>query len=109
MTTDIHLSSGIDDTPELREHIERRLGFALGRFGDKVTRVSVHLVDQNGPKGGVDIRCKIQVHLHPHGTLLIEQDEANPEHAVEVASIRLGQAIRRELDRQRSSRTILAQ
>ncbi len=106
MPIDIHLSQGVKDTQLLRDHIDRRLRFALGRFGDKVKHVAVHLVDQNGPKGGVDIRCKIHVQLHPHGALFIEQDDVDPEQAVEVASIRLGQAIRRELDRQRHPRTL---
>ncbi len=106
MTIDIHLSQGVKDTRMLREHIDRRLGFALGRFGDKVKHVAIHLTDQNGPRGGVDIRCKIHAQLHPHGQLFIEQDDVDPEQAVEVASIRLGQAIRRELERQRHPRTL---
>jgi putative sigma-54 modulation protein len=108
MNVNVHLSHDIPDTVELREHIDRRLGFALGKFGDKVNQIAIHLTDQNGPKGGIDVRCKIHVQLHPQGSLLIEQDESSPEHAVDSAVHRLGQAIRRELDRQRDSRVFLA-
>lgn len=109
MYINVHLSHDLPDTMELREHIDRRLGFALGKFGDKVSQVAVHLVDQNGPRGGVDIRCKIHVQLHPHGALFIEQDESSPEQAVDGAIHRLGQAVRRELERQRHSRMQMAQ
>ena len=38
------------------ERIERRLGFALSRFGDRIGHVTVHLNDVNGPRGGIDQR-----------------------------------------------------
>lgn len=104
MQTEIHISQRLQEREELQEHIERRLDFALGRFGERVNRVSVHVSDENGPKGGVDTRCKMHVTLHPHGVLHIEQDDSDAEAAVEIASIRLGQAIRRELERQRTAR-----
>ncbi len=108
MKINVHLSRDVRDTLELREHIDRRLGFVLGKFDDRVSQVAVHLIDQNGPKGGVDIRCKIHVQLHPQGALFIEQDESSPEQAIEGAIHRLGQAVRRELDRQHHLRTLVA-
>lgn len=104
MQTEIHISHSLNASEGLREHIDRRLGYALGRFGERISRVSVHISDENGPRGGVDTRCKMHVTLRPHGTLHIEQDDSNAETAVEVASMRLGQAIRRELERQRTAR-----
>jgi hypothetical protein len=38
----------------LPDHIERRLRFALARFGSRVERVIVFLHDRNGPRGGID-------------------------------------------------------
>lgn len=108
MNINVHLSRDLPDTVELREHIDRRLGNALGKYDDRVSQVALHLIDQNGPKGGVDIRCKIHVQLHPHGALFIEQDESSPEQAVDNAIHRLGQAVRRELDRQRHASMFVA-
>lgn len=39
----------VDETA--RKRIERRLGFALGRFGGRVVRVTVGLSDANAPPG----------------------------------------------------------
>ena len=45
----------------LEEYLERRLRFAIGRFEDRVTAVRVWLEDVNGPRGGIDKRCAIEV------------------------------------------------
>ncbi len=39
------------------EYAEARVGEVLGLFEDRLTRVEVHIQDQNGQKGGVDLRC----------------------------------------------------
>jgi len=49
-------------SPALEEHLAKRLWFAIGRFADRVTAVRVWLEDLNGPHGGVDKRCAIEVH-----------------------------------------------
>ena len=37
---------------------------ALARFSDHITRVIVHLADENGPKGGNDdIRCTLEARI----------------------------------------------
>lgn len=37
---------------------------ALERFSDNITRVEVHLADENGPKGGQDdIRCTLEARI----------------------------------------------
>lgn len=40
-------------TPSVEGLIERRLGFALGRFASQVNEVAVRLEDVNGPRGGM--------------------------------------------------------
>ncbi|HMP16931.1 MAG TPA: hypothetical protein PKD72_07920 [Gemmatales bacterium] len=102
----IHLSSGLAEKAILREMIHRRLGFALSRFGEKVREVAVELFEEEALNGSADIRCKLIAHLEPHGVLSIEQSDTEPEMAIEFASIRLGRAIQRELERQRQSRSV---
>ena len=51
---------GRSDTIEaLREYALRRLSFAVRRFKHRVRHVTVRLVDENGPRHGVDSRCSI--------------------------------------------------
>jgi putative sigma-54 modulation protein len=84
-----------------RERVERRLGFALGRFGDRVGRVTVHLVDVSGPRGGVDKRCRVVVEVPGHGAVVVEEADADLNALIDRAADRIGQAVRRRLDRAR--------
>ncbi|MBX9584508.1 MAG: HPF/RaiA family ribosome-associated protein [Gemmataceae bacterium] len=84
-----------------RSRVARRLGFALGRFGDRVGRVAVHLSDVNGPRGGVDKRCQVVVEVLGHGSVVVEETDADLGALIDRAADRVGQAVRRRLDRAR--------
>ena len=45
----------------LREYIERKLELALDRFDHRLDRIQVRLEDVNGPRGGLDKRCRLHV------------------------------------------------
>ena len=88
----------------LRSRVERRLGFALGRFGNRIDRVTVRLEDLNGPRGGVDQRCRIEACLVRSGKLLVEVVDAEIEAAVDRAADRMARRVRTTLDRRRETR-----
>jgi hypothetical protein len=46
---------------ELTEHIKKRSLLALGRFSTRINNIVVRLDDMNGPKGGIDKRCSIEL------------------------------------------------
>lgn len=90
--------------PKLREHIERRLQYAIGRFERRIAQAIVRLADLNGPRGGVDQSCRITVQFRPRGEIIIEECSAELESAVSLAANRAGHAVRRELERRRTAR-----
>jgi Sigma 54 modulation protein / S30EA ribosomal protein len=45
----------------LRDLAERRVRFVLRRLGWLVPRVEVQLSDLNGPRGGIDKRCQVEL------------------------------------------------
>jgi ribosome-associated translation inhibitor RaiA len=45
----------------LVDHIRKRAALALGRFSPRIGSVLVRLEDLNGPKGGIDKRCSIEL------------------------------------------------
>ncbi|MEM7517756.1 MAG: hypothetical protein AAF368_12650, partial [Planctomycetota bacterium] len=53
-------TEGVQITETLREHVERKLRFALGSFGDRIRSVRIRLKDVNGPRGGEDILCNLE-------------------------------------------------
>ena len=70
------VARNLELTSAQREIVERRLAFALGRFGDRVARMTVSVEDLNGPRGGLDQRCRIEVSLVPSGTVMTEATDA---------------------------------
>jgi putative sigma-54 modulation protein len=53
------LSRGVVLTDSMRAAMQRKLDFALDRFGDRLERVEVTIEDLNGPRGGVDKRVRL--------------------------------------------------
>jgi len=90
---------GIEVSPDLGGLVERRLSFALSRFGGRVRAVSVSLVDLNGPRGGIDKKCSMQARLAPRGSVRVENKDSELPAAVGRAATRLARAVVRALER----------
>jgi putative sigma-54 modulation protein len=103
MRVDIH-SQGLELNDETRRRVERRLQFALARFEPRLLRTEVYVSDQNGPRGGVDKRCRILVRLRPHVSVIVERDDADLNAAIDGAAHRVAQALVRQLERRRAGR-----
>ena len=88
-----------DTTEALRGYAARRLSFALRRFAGRVRHLTVRLVDENGPRRGVDARCSITADLADGGQLFVEATAAYPFAAITRAAGRLSEVLRRDADR----------
>jgi ribosome-associated translation inhibitor RaiA len=88
-------------TEALRTYALRRLGFALGRFGESVGDVIVQFSDGDGTDGGIDQRCQIQVGL-PR-SVKVEETGGDLFVAVDRAADRASRAVARSLARYRES------
>jgi putative sigma-54 modulation protein len=83
----------------LRAHLARRLEFALGRVSHRIGVVQVRLEDLNGPRGGVDKRCRIRV-AGDHGwRVVVESADGDAYAAVDLAAGRARRAVERALGR----------
>lgn len=89
---------------DLHDLVERRLQFALGRFSSRIKRVRLVLSDENGPRGGIDKKCLIEVNLVSSGKVLVEVTDAEIEPAVSRAADRVARRLKDELDRRRDTR-----
>ena len=89
-------------TKALRNHAERRLRFALTRCDDHIQRVVMRLSDINGPRGGEDKRCRLQVILAGLPDVVIEDVEADLYVAIDRATDRAGRTVVRKIDRQQT-------
>lgn len=88
-------------TAEQEAVVERRLRFALGRFARHVHRVRVWVTDENGPRGGVDHRCLVEVDLRPGPKVHTEGRGVDLETAISTSARKAARRVRDELARRR--------
>lgn len=86
---------------EMKESIRRRIGFVLGRYADRIRTVHVRIEDENGPKGGVDILCRVTVRGDGIGELHVEDRDRDPRVLIDRAIQRAGRSVARVVDRGR--------
>ncbi|MEO8838010.1 MAG: HPF/RaiA family ribosome-associated protein [Herbaspirillum sp.] len=95
---------GFTLTASLRKYIERRIRFALDWAKYHVRKVSVRLSDLNGPRGGEDKRCHIQVAIPGGANVVIEDIQADLYVAIDRAADRVGHTLARRVERKREHR-----
>jgi ribosomal subunit interface protein len=91
-------------TPALGGHVERRLRFALGRFGGRVEAVRVRVEDQNGPRGGVDKTCRLRARLRGAAPVGVDEADVDLYVAVDRAASRLARGVARAIERRETRR-----
>jgi ribosomal subunit interface protein len=89
----IHISEG------LRDHVQRRLGFALARYGERIARVIVRFSDESG-ESGEEKRCQIHVGLRSRSAR-VEGKDNDLFAAVDHAAERLSRSVAHVLERER--------
>ena len=88
--------------PTDREYLRGKLEQKLGKFGSAVQRASARVEDLNGPRGGVDKRCRIKVVLVGLPTIVVDEHHPSLKGAMDGALTRMERTVRRAADRRRS-------
>ena len=92
---------GLGITDALRDHVVRRLDFALRRFGSEIDGVVGRLEDVNGPRGGRDKRCQLTITGPRIGGLSFRAQGDDVYAAVAVLAERGARGAHRERERRR--------
>jgi ribosome-associated translation inhibitor RaiA len=92
-------------TEALRAYTLRRLLCATGRFDGLIEDLSVRFVDLNGPRGGADKLCQLEVRLRWGERLRIEDADGDLYLAIDRAAHRLRRNVARAVARHRTLRT----
>jgi putative sigma-54 modulation protein len=82
-----------------RSYVERRLRFALGRFGGRVGQVTVRVSGD----GRAQSRCRISSEVLPFGRVAVEESDPDLFAAIDRATGRIGRLFGRELERAREA------
>jgi hypothetical protein len=93
---------GVELDVEDRAYIRRKLGMKLGKFGADIERISVRVEDVNGPRGGVDQRCRIKVVLRGLPSVLVESVQDSAQVAIDDSINAARQAVQSALQRRRT-------
>ena len=84
-----------------RAYIRRRLGEKLGKYASSIERVTVRVRDVNGPRGGIDLLCRIKVVLSSLPSVVVEHQAAVLKPALTRAVTGVERAVRQTVQRRR--------
>lgn len=84
----------------LRDTASQRIRFSLRRLRTLVQRAKVRFVDVNGPRGGLDKECRLEVKTEKSGVLAISSIAGDWRTALDAALQRLIRTLTRGLQRQ---------
>lgn len=87
-------------TEALHNYVQRRLYFAMSYCSGHINRVVVRLSDVNGPRGGADKCCRIQIVLTGIPNVVVEDIEVDMYAAIDRACDRARRTVTRRVDRQ---------
>ncbi len=95
MELQFNTSNQIAATPQMEARAAEIVTAALSRFAAHLTRVELHLADENSPaKGGAaDIRCTIEARPEGLRPLAATHHDADPEAAMRGAAKKLARAL----------------
>lgn len=100
MKIQVNTDANIAGHEALAAQVTATVKHALQRFQDRVTRVEVHLSDQNGDKSGQrDKRCVMEVRLERRQPIAATDDAATLDQAVRGAADKLTRLIDSQLGR----------
>ena len=91
-------------TEALRSHVLDRLQAALDQFDSSVRKVSIQLLDLNGPRGGENQAARVRVQLASAAPVVIEHRGTDMYAVVSHAADRVKNSVGRILERRSERR-----
>jgi len=105
MQIQINTDHNIEGREKLATYVREVVESALNLVSDHITRVEVHLSDENSNKSGPnDKRCLIEARLEGRQPIAVTHQASNVDDAVGGAADKLARLIESTLGRQRDLR-----
>jgi ribosome-associated translation inhibitor RaiA len=101
MIIQVNTDSNIEGNRELVQQVKAEVENSLERFSGKITRVEVHLSDENSDKkfGTEDMRCLLEARLAGFPSVTVSHKAATMEQAIEGAVEKLKRSLDSTLGR----------
>lgn len=100
MKVQVNAGHGIEGGERFGRWVETEVASALDELAAHITRVEVHVSDENAEKGGEhDKRCVMEARFEGHPPVAVTYEDENVDQAVEGAASRLRTALDHALGR----------
>jgi ribosome-associated translation inhibitor RaiA len=100
MKIQINTDNHITGREALAQQAEATVTSALGHLAEHITRVEVHLSDENGKKtGGRDKRCMMEARLEGHQPIAVTDESDSLDEAITGAADKLKRSLDHTLSR----------
>lgn len=100
MQVQVNTSNGLENKEALERWADAQIRQSLQRFGDDLTRVEIHLSDENHGAAGGEMRCRMEARLAHHQPLVVTQHAADMDAAFRGASDKLWRLLDSKLGRE---------
>ena len=96
----VNSNHSVDVNSTLEEHVKAAVEGELERFDDQLTRVEVHLNDENSGKSGPqDKRCQMEARIKGHEPISTSHKADSLTLAIDGAAEKLNHALAHALDK----------
>jgi len=95
-------TDGFDLSEGLRRRVQGRVAQVLSDNSGRISCIRIGLSDINGPRGGVDKRCRVRLVMPGLREVVVDQVELDMYHAIDKALKRVGRAVARRVSRRRT-------
>jgi ribosomal subunit interface protein len=90
MKVQVNTGHNIEGSEELNKYIDSSLSESFDRYSVAITRIEVHLSDENaGKAGAADKRCLLEARLSNHQPVAVSHHADNIYVAIDTASDKL--------------------
>lgn len=105
MQIQINTDRSLEGREALFAHIRKVIEHSLSHQSEHITRVEVHLADENGPESGPkEMRCTMEARLEHHQPLAVTHDASNIHQAIDGSAEKLAHLVERILAKQRQEK-----
>lgn len=105
MQIKVNTDNHIEGTQDFQDHVKAVISKSLSHFSEEITRVEVHVSDENGPKDSGkmgDKRCLIEVRLAGVNPISVIDHNSNLHAAIAGAADKAQRTIGKLVEKRRA-------
>jgi putative sigma-54 modulation protein len=95
---------GFDLTASMYRHAVDHIAAKVVTHARAISAITVRLEDVNGPKGGLDKRCRVELLIAGAGPIIVDETDQDAYAAMDLAGERLKKVVGRVLEQRQSQR-----